>query len=58
MIYRYYIIFPKGDRTRLTVKEISDEDLCDYALASLQDFIEESDAIEYAKQFAKAYNII
>lgn len=54
----FYIIFPRGDRSKIKVKEIPTfEDVNDYSLASQKYFYEESEAIEYAKQLAKDNNI-
>jgi hypothetical protein len=55
MSSRYHIIFPRGDRTRLSVVEIVDAlsyELTDYAVASRHDFGTYSEAAKYARTLA------
>ena len=53
----WYIIYPRGDRAKIDIVEVSDQDkgydLGDYAVASRREFDDDSDAIIYAKQLAK-----
>ncbi len=52
----YFIIYPQGDRSKLSVAELSDAMLyekSDYAVASRKEFWDKDEAIEYTKQLAK-----
>jgi hypothetical protein len=55
---RFYIIYPRGDRSKISVSEVEEYEKDDYALASRHTFIDEKDAIEYAKILAKDNNKI
>ena len=52
----YYIIYPRGDRAVLDIVQTSSWDADDYALASREDFEDEGDAIDYAKELAKKHD--
>lgn len=52
----YFIIYPSGDRSKLSIVELDDcmrYELSDYAVASRKEFYENEEAVEYAKQLAK-----
>lgn len=60
MSSRYHIVFPRGDRTRLSVVEIVDAlsyELADYAVASRHHFPDNDSATIYAKELAAANNL-
>ena len=53
---KWIIIYPRGDRTRISTAEICEGleyEINDYALASRQEFYEASDAYAYARKLAK-----
>ncbi len=55
----YFIIFPRGDRNKISIVELSEHmryELNDYAVASRKEFQEVEEAIEYAKELAKDNN--
>ena len=58
---KYYIIFPRGDRTKLSVKLIEDYEVSEYAIASRKNFFYDDggkyEAIEYAKSLAEKFNL-
>jgi hypothetical protein len=58
---QFYIIYPKGNRTELSVHEISDLDLVDYDVASRQYFCNKEEAeshmIRLAEKHGKSYKI-
>lgn len=56
MKLKYYVIYPGGDRSKLKVTNIFEEDLSDYALASRHFFDEETYALNYARELAKKHN--
>ena len=45
----YRVVYPKGDRTQLTVAFVIDYEVDDWAIASSQEFQEETLAIEHMK---------
>lgn len=56
----YHIIFPKGDRTKLSVIELSEAmhyELSDYAVASRKEFYDNEECIEYALELAKKHKL-
>lgn len=56
----YHIIFPRGDRQKISVIELSDSmryELSDYAVASRKEFYDIQACKEYAKELAKINNI-
>jgi hypothetical protein len=56
MSSRYHIVYPCGDRTKLSVVEIVDAlsyELSEYAVASRNDWETYKEAATYAKQLAK-----
>lgn len=60
MSSRYHIVFPGGDRTRLSVVEIVDAlsyELSEYAVASRRDFPDYAEAATYAKELAVTNNL-
>lgn len=59
----YYIVFPRGDKRKLSIINLSDScsyELSDYSVASRKSFIDDDSegAITYAKQLAKTHNLI
>jgi len=55
----YFIIFPCGDRNKISVVEIIPAlsyEINDYAVASRKEFHEVEEAVEYAKNLAKENN--
>lgn len=59
MASKYYIVYPRGDRSKLTVIELVDAldyELNDYAVASKNSFFEEIDAVKYAEDLALKNN--
>jgi len=57
----YFIIFPGGDRSKLSVAELSNDMLyekSEYAVASRQEFYENDEAVKYAKELAKENNLL
>lgn len=61
MSSKYYIVYPRGDRSKLTVIELVDAldyEINDYAVASRNSFFEEKEAVEYAEQLALKNNKI
>jgi hypothetical protein len=58
--YIYFICYPRGDKSKITVAYESiacDYEIRDYALASRQRWYESKPAIEYCKQLAKEFNL-
>lgn len=58
---KYYIIYPRGERDRLSVVEICHSlsyELSDYSVASRRDFISEVEAITYAAELAKKHGLV
>lgn len=56
MSSKYHIIYPRGDRSKLSVVEIVDAldyELSDYAVASRNSFTDPNEAVAYAKELAK-----
>lgn len=56
----YHIIFPRGDRQKISVIELSDSmryELSDYAVASRKEFYDIQECKDYAKELAKINNI-
>lgn len=49
----FYIIYPKGDYSRIKVVNISENELTDYALASRRSFSDLDYAEEYASDLAR-----
>lgn len=58
MFQNFYIVYPAGDRSKLTVVQCESWELSDYDVASRKDFIVEVDAINYAKELAKNNGLI
>lgn len=59
MYSKFHIIFPSGDRSKLSVVEIADTmsyELNDYAVASRKSFREEDEAREYARELANQHD--
>lgn len=55
MSSKYYIVYPCGDRSQLSVVEIVDAldyELDDYAVASQKNFDDENEAVKYAEELA------
>lgn len=60
MSSKYYIIYPRGDRSKISVVEIVDAldyELSDYAVASRQSFTDPNEAVPYAKELAKTHGL-
>ena len=56
---RFHIVYPSGDKTKLTVAEVYPAyEINDYAVASKRNFIEEDDANKYCRQLANENNLI
>lgn len=55
----YYVIFPRGDESRISVANIEDYEVEDYLLASRQSFPDEQliEAYRYARALAQANNL-
>jgi hypothetical protein len=56
----YYIIYPAGDKTKLSVVYIQHElnyEIKDYARASHKEFKYEDEAKDYAKELAIKHNL-
>lgn len=51
------VIFPKGDRSRLDIAEVSDDEEDDWCIASRKSFNEEFAAHEYMVILAKQNNL-
>ena len=55
----FYIIYPGGDRSKISIVELNDAmkyELDEYALASRQDFEDIDETITYAKGLAEEHN--
>jgi hypothetical protein len=53
---QWYVVFPRGDKSRLDVALLFDYEEDQWALASRRHFEEEKEAIQYAKQLATSHN--
>lgn len=56
----HFIIFPGGDRTKLSVVSLNDAmryEINDYARASREEFHEIEEAVEYAKLLATEHGL-
>jgi hypothetical protein len=56
MTSKYYIVYPKGDRSKISVVEIDYHltyELSDYAVASRNSYFSEREAITNAKNLAR-----
>jgi len=56
----YFIIFPSGDRTKISVVEITNSlryELSDYAVASRREFLDKPSSITYAIGLAREHNL-
>lgn len=56
----YHIVYPRGDRTKLSVIELVEAlsyELNDYAVASRRNFPTYQEAAAYAKDLAKEHNL-
>lgn len=53
----YMIVYPCGDRSRLTVATVQWFDENDYDLASHQKFADEAGAVEYARELSAKHSI-
>ena len=51
----YLIVYPKGDRTKLTVAEAQRFDKSGYDLASETEFAAQAEAEQHARSLAKAH---
>lgn len=54
----HHIVYPRGDKSRLTVVEILDAldyELADYSVASKESFPDRKDAVSHAKELAKRH---
>lgn len=49
---RYYIVYPRGDRSKLCVAHIRDYEASDYDLASREYFDTEDEAKQYMRELA------
>lgn len=54
----YYIIFPRGDESRLSVVDIEDYEVGDYLLASRMSDYNLEPVYKYARALATANNLI
>lgn len=60
MSSKYHIVFPCGDKTKLSVVEICEGleyELQDYMVASRESFYTKEDASDYAVDLAKKHNL-
>lgn len=58
--FTYHIIYPKGDKSRLTVLELQNStihELSDYSLAYKDSFSTSAEAISVARKLAEKYNL-
>ncbi len=53
---RYFIVYPKGDESKLTVAQDEGYKRDEWALASKKEFDELNDAIAYARALAAQYD--
>lgn len=53
----FIIVYPRGDRTKISVAEAQDFDVPDYSLASRYWFWSESECIKYARGLARRNNL-
>lgn len=54
----YMVVYPKGDRTRLSVAQVLDYEQSDWALASMQKFGYDKQACrEYMIELAEKHNL-
>ena len=56
----YYIVFPRGDKTKLSIIDLSYHtkyEINDYSLASRKEFCNLNEVINYAKDLAKKHNL-
>lgn len=57
----FYLVFPGGDRTRISVVELAnsrDYELNDYAVASRKNFCDEAEAREYGRELAELHGLV
>ena len=57
---KFYIVFPSGEKTKLSVVELSDAcnyEINDYDRASRREFTDEQICIVYAKSLAKQHGL-
>ena len=52
----YRVVYPKGDRSKLTVSQVFDYEVSDWAVASRHEYQEEEDAWEQASFLARHSN--
>ena len=57
---KYYIIYPKGDKTRLSIISLcpsSEHEIFDYRVASREEFYDIDECMEYDNHLARKHNL-
>lgn len=55
---KFHIVYPRGDKSKLTVAEVYPAyEINDYAVASKESFDDEDDAKKYCMVLAKQYDL-
>ena len=52
----YRVVYPKGDRSKLTVAQVFDYETSDWSIASRHEYQEEEDAWKQASFLARHFN--
>lgn len=59
-VFTYHIVYPRGDKSRLTVIDMQNSvsyELSDYSLAYKDEFLTSKEAISVARKLAEKYNL-
>ena len=56
MTTSYRVVYPKGDRSKLTVAQVEDYEVSDWSIASRHEYFEEEDAWLQAEYLAAHFN--
>lgn len=54
---KYYIIYPRGDTSRLKVEEINEHNIMDYKVASRHSYYSLNEALDNALMLAKKFGL-
>lgn len=57
---KFFIIYPRGDKTKLKVLELSwacADEISEFARASREQFWDRSEAVEHAKNLARSHGL-
>jgi hypothetical protein len=57
---KYFIIFPSGDKSKLSLVRLTppmEYEINDYSVASRKDFHDKEEAIKYAKELAESHGL-